>query len=621
MDRRGFLKSASAGGLGLTLANPFAKAAAAGAGKPNILFIVVDEMRFPSVFPAGVKNAGDFLRSFMPNTWRLWKAGVKFGKHFTAGAACTPSRSVLVTGLYTQQTWMMQTLKGTPDTKVSVPPVLDPLFPTYGRLLRHAGYQTPYVGKWHLSLVRDKATLEPYGFDGLTVPDPTGASLQGAVGDHANGYLNDQDIAVQAADWLSARTTSEQPWCLTVNFVNPHDHEFFWAGTEFQTFNGLFDAQSAYQPFTYYSSHDGTDYPPVVSWDANTLKSPPSYGYPTLPPNWESAAQLAANKPTTQTFARGFTELVWGGISDDPGQDEFTIVPFSTLPGYGTGVAPFSYWQRTLDSYTQTLSMVDQQIGVVLDAMPADVAANTVIVFTSDHGDYAGAHGIPANKAGTAYDEAFHIPLIVTDPSGRFTGDHDQIRHELTSSIDIMPLLVSLGHNGGQGWMTGAYANFYGSRHNMAPMLKSASAEGRPYVLMVSDELILANYNFNDAPLHVLGMRTKHEKVVTYAKWRSLTGEIKRGSVEVEFYDYATEGGRAELDNTPDDPRAAPLVKQLLEDILPNEVRAPLHGKYSILQSLAKERWLLFARLMEYPPDGKRAPKWLQKWLGIGRDA
>ena len=74
------------------------------------------------------------------------------------------------------------------------------------------------------------------------------------------------------------------------------------------------------------------------------------------------------------------------------------------------------------------------------------------------------------------------------------------------------------------------------------------------------------------------------------------------------------------MDNTPDDPRAAPLVKKLLEDILPNEVRAPLGGKYSIMQSLAKERWLLFARLMDYPPDGKRTPKFLKKWLGIGRD-
>jgi uncharacterized sulfatase len=621
MDRRGFLRSASVAGLGLTFANPFAKAKAGAADKPNILFIVVDEMRFPSVFPSGVDGPAEFLQAFMPNTYRLWRSGVKFGKHFTAGVACTPSRGVLATGLYPQQTWMMQTLKGTPDTKVSIPPVLDPIFPTYGKLLRKAGYQTPYVGKWHLSLVKEQIALEPYGFHHLSFPDPTGSNLQGVVGDHANGYLNDQDIAGQAANWLGARTTDEQPWCLTVCFVNPHDHMFFWAGTEFQTYNNLFDSQSTYQPSTYYSSHDGTAYPPVVTWDENVLKNPPSYGYPVTPPNWESAAQIAANKPSTQAFFRGLTEFVWGGISDDPGQEGFTITPFAAQPGYGTGVAPFSYWQRTLDSYTQTLSIVDQQIGRVLDALPEDVAAKTVIVFTSDHGDYAGAHGFPSNKGFTGYDEAWHVPLMVVDPTGRFTGDIDEIRHDLTSSIDMTPLLVSLGHNGSQDWVKGANAHFYGARHDMVPMLKSASAPGRPYVLMVSDELMMSNYNPGDAPLHLLGMRTKHEKVVTYARWKPMTGDIIPKSVEVEFYNYATEGGRAELDNTPDDPRAAPLVKKLLQDLLPNEVRASLGGKYSILQSLAKERWLLFAWLIEHPPEGKRSPKFLQKWLGIGRDA
>jgi len=39
--------------------------------KPNILFVLVDELRYPSVFPAGVSNAGEFLARFMPNTYAL----------------------------------------------------------------------------------------------------------------------------------------------------------------------------------------------------------------------------------------------------------------------------------------------------------------------------------------------------------------------------------------------------------------------------------------------------------------------------------------------------------------------------------------------------------------------
>jgi hypothetical protein len=44
-----------------------------------------------------------------------------------------------------------------------------------------------------------------------------------------------------------------------VSFVNPHDIQDFWGGTEFRTYNDLFDDQSMYRPETFYSENDGTD--------------------------------------------------------------------------------------------------------------------------------------------------------------------------------------------------------------------------------------------------------------------------------------------------------------------------------------------------------------------------
>jgi uncharacterized sulfatase len=299
------------------------------AHQPNILLVLVDELRFPSALPTGVNTPAEFLARFMPNTYRQWQRGVKFTRHYTAGVACTPARGTLISGLYTQQTWVLQTFKGTPSTRVSVPPVLDPAFPTYGRLLRKAGYQTPYIGKWHVSLPRTKDhMLEAYGFQGFTDPDPSGANLQGTVGDAANGYLNDKYIADQAVRWLSARKSGEAPWCLTVGFVNPHDQQFFWGGTEFQTYNELFDAQSALVPFNYYSQNDGQTHPPVVDWDADPLRDPPSCSYNVLPPNWESASTIAASKPATQIFGRNFQAAVWGGIADDPSQTAYSVTEY-----------------------------------------------------------------------------------------------------------------------------------------------------------------------------------------------------------------------------------------------------------------------------------------------------
>ena len=625
MDRRDFLKSgiaASAGVLGG--ADAFAQASDAQAtppdpvpgAQPNILFILVDELRFPSVFPAGVNNVDEFLARFMPNVHSLWQRGVKFGNHYTAASACTPSRGVLITGLYSQQSWLMQTLTNDPG-QVSATPPLNPAYPTYGKLLRRAGYQTPYIGKWHVSF-EVLAGLQPYGFQGFTSPDPIGFNLQGTVGQEPD-YPNDQDIANQAVQWLGSRRVQDEPWCLTVSFVNPHDQEFFWAGTEFQTYNNLFPDGSPLQPVKKYSTPGD---PPVVAWDADPLKSPPSFGYATLPPNWESAARLQANKPSTQVLGQLASAAIFSGIAqEDPSQTGFSVQRYpiqDTSVNIGVGVAPFSYWQRCLDSYTYIMQIVDQRIGEVLSALPRDVAENTIIVFASDHGEYAGAHGFMSGKILTCYDEAFHVPLIVVDPSHRFVGDIDTVRTELTSSVDMLSLLVSLGTMGSRDWMTGRLAEIYGGRHNMVPMLRSASAPGRPYLLLATDELVPARLNFNSSPIHIAGLRTQSAKLATYSTWTPRTGQIEPDTVELEFYDYGTPEGVAELANNPDDPRAQQMLNVLLNGLIPNELRARLPGVLGVAQDISRDAYLLLEQHVLDPATNQPVRDLLSQ-LGYGR--
>jgi arylsulfatase A-like enzyme len=627
MDRRSFVKGAAAtastGGLavgaGLLDGGENASAQSVQANgsvqgpKPNILFILVDELRFPSVFPASITTTdqfqavSQFLATYMPNLYSLWQSGVKFTSHYTAACACTPSRGVLISGLYSQQSWLMQTLTNEPG-QPSITPPLNPAYPTYGRLLRRAGYRTPYIGKWHVSFELQSGTaLEAYGFQGFTYPDPIGFNLQGTVGQEPGTpcyqytFLNDKDISNQAVQWLGSRRVHDEPWCLTVSFVNPHDQEFFWAGTEFQTYNDLFPATSQLQPVKKYSTcpDPSTGYagnPPVVPWDSNPLKSPPSYGYAALPPNWESAATLQANKPTTHVLGRNASAAIFSGTAqEDPSQSSgFSVEPYPAQgENIGVGVAPFGYWQRCLDSYTNIMGIVDQRIGEVLSALPKDVAKNTVIVFASDHGEYAGAHGFMSGKILTCYEEAFHVPLIVMDPSGRFTGDIDTPRTGLTSSVDMLAFLVSLGHNGSRAWMTDRLESIYGGRHDMVSMLRSASAPGRPYVLLATDELVPAKFNYLDAPIHIAGLRTQAAKLATYSTWKPATGQIEPGTVQLEFYDYATPEGIAELANTPGDPRAQQMLNVLLNNLIPNELRAQLPGNLGAAQALSRTAYLL----------------------------
>ena len=594
--------------------------------RPNILVIKVDQLRFPSVFPPGINSVDDFLKAFMPNLYQLWRNGVKFASHYTAACACTPARGTIISGLYSQQSWLVQTITASPGQQVSAQPWLNPAYPTYGKLLRRVGYQTPYVGKWHVSIPRQNTPrLEEYGFDGLTWPDPTGSNLQGTYGDYTyyytnpiNGnriyapFRNDADIATQGAQWLQQNAAGQAaPWCLTVSFVNPHDKEFFWAGTEFQTYNGLFDAQSNYQPFTPYSTPEN---PPYVPWDTDQLKSPPSL-YLDKPPNWELADQIKANKPSTQTFSRLFQEAVWGGVADDPAQQGFTIDPYPPAPyapickngkPLGIGKAPFGYWRRSLDSYAQIMNVVDGPIGTVLKAfvdLPASVQQNTVIVFMSDHGEYASAHGFLSGKLGSFYEEAYHVPLIIVDPSGRFTGDIDTPRQGLTSSVDVLPLLTSLGHGGSRDWLRGNIGRIYAERHDLLPMLRSSQAAGRDYVLLATDEGAPSYFNFNSSPVHLAGVRTQGLKFGLYANWQGATDQIADdGTLETELYDYSTAEGQAELDNLKHDPRIPALKQTLLGNLIPNVLRAPLPGLLGAAQTASRDAYLAYDALLRKFP-------------------
>src|SRR5208282_1977154 len=127
--------------------------------------------------------------------------------------------------------------------------------------------------------------------------------------------------------------------------------------------------------------------------------------------NWESLATLKANKPSTQTYVKQFSELVFGGITDDATKvsaTDFYMQEYPQgTPAIQVAFAPYTYWQQGLDAYTHIMSMVDAHIGTVVQAVPPVVAADTVFVFTSDHGDYSGAHGFEMNKMGTGYEEAF----------------------------------------------------------------------------------------------------------------------------------------------------------------------------------------------------------------------
>jgi arylsulfatase A-like enzyme len=484
-------------------------AAPSAARQPNILVIVVDQLRFPQWFSAGLLGLG-----LPPHLRRLREGAVSFARHYTVSNDCTPARAALLTGLYTHQTGCMITGGST----------LDPGFPTWGAMLREHGYHTRWFGKWHLthrdnhwSQPLGEQALERYGFAGGVYPSPDGGPGQ--------GWRVDPEIADEFGRWFAHEGRGE-PWCTTVSFVNPHDIAWWYRWSD------------------------------RVATETSARRT-----VRRLPPNFETPEELfARDKPRLQ---HSFQETAAAS---------FGPVPF-------TGPEALRQWLAFLDLYTKLQREVDRHIGGVMRTLEArpEVAANTVIVFTSDHGEYGASHGM-RGKGASAYEEAIRVPLIVKDNRGRLTSSPAQPRSQLTSSVDVAPLLLTIA-TGSSRWRGEAHYSHLAKRADLAGILADPAAPGRAYVLHATDEVVtefaVAPYAA-DAPLHVVALRTAAAKYAAYNHWpEEGIAPLSRGE-ENELYDYRTHGGRLELHNGAGTSAHEATLRAQHERAFHHELRAPL---------------------------------------------
>ncbi len=478
--------------------------------QPNILVVIVDQMRTPRWFGAGRHAAA----TLPPNIARLARSGVSFTRHYTASNDCTPARATLLTGLHTHQTGCMITNAST----------LDPGFPTWGTMLRQHGYSTYWYGKWHLThadrhwnALSGPPALARYGFDGGTYPSPNGAPDQ--------GWRVDPQITNQFEQWYS-EAGGDEPWCTTVSFVNPHDIAWWWRWS----FHSEFESSA----------------PRVAS---------------ELPPNFETPAQLLARRKPALQRSLQLTSAV-----------SFGEVPFG---GRGFKQA----WLPFLDLYVKLQLQVDMQVGQVLAALARrrKVMENTIVIFTSDHGEYGGSHGLRGKGAGM-YEEAINVPLIVSDPTGRLGAVPNTVRHQVTSSVDFAPLLLTLAA-GSEAWRNDPRYGHLARRANLARIVSDPAAPGRAYALHATDEVAtefaLLPYAAQ-APLHVAGIVTPTAKYATYSNWRGDSLEPRSAAQEYELYDYTTAAGYQELDNRAGRHRLEDSLGAMLAEATREELHDPL---------------------------------------------
>jgi arylsulfatase A-like enzyme len=360
--------------------------------RPNILLVVSDQERQRNWLPQSVR---------LPWRERLIAEGVEFTSYYTHSSPCSPSRASLLTGRYLPGHGVVDNVI-MPEHRE-----LDPAIATLGTRLRTAGYRSSYIGKWHLSQ-SEHPDMEAYGFADW---DGNDRHFMGWAG---TGVHFDPIIASNAARWIGANASPRagaraRPWFLTVALVNPHDVMWFpidqpgYAEQNpeaVESVRRVLDAAAWKDddPLPVYDKH----YDEVVE---------------ELPANFHD--DLHTKPEAHRQWRWDQQHGLYGYI--DPGDTKA--------------------WMRHLDYYVELHRLADQSLGTVLGALEnAGAWDDTAIIFTSDHGDMCGSHGL-RSKGPFVYDEIMRVPLYVRVPGVTRAGSSTTA---LATHVDLAATICAL---------------------------------------------------------------------------------------------------------------------------------------------------------------------------------
>ncbi len=349
----------------------------------NVLFVLTDQERSWDQFPSG------FIETHCPGRSALQEAGTGISKAFAPSQLCSMARGITYTGQHPQNNGVWE----------NVPiPVADEMrrdIPNMGSVFRDAGYRTGYAGKWHLSKIEEmtpgadvRDEIRSYGFADQQISRETDGAHGGSAMD--TGTVSD------ALDFIERGKGDAKPWFLAVNFLNPHD-------------------------IMYYTANETMTASRKVSFPDQTVRPP--------------------STPLYQTDL-GYDVLgPWGPASRK--EKPFAISEYARAMETNLGYMPFDDTDIARDFqnyYWNCIRDCDRHLKQLLDGLEASGEADrTIIVFTSDHGEYLGAHGL-RGKGVSPYRQASQIPLLVVHPD--ITGG--ALRDTHVSQVDLLPTIAGL---------------------------------------------------------------------------------------------------------------------------------------------------------------------------------
>ncbi len=366
--------------------------------RPNMLILYTDQQRWDALGAAGNSEI------MTPHLDELAARGTLFSQHFVQNPVCMPSRISMLSGRYPSSLGITHMGVPVPEGTVTLP-----------RILAQYGYRSANIGKLHFlphANREHRLPHPPYGFDHLEIADEPGV-----YEDAYRAWVRRQ--APEQMDGISAGIPpARHIWQQTMGIADDvlhrgdpqgrHDFDrgIAFAAADHLTHSAFVSEQTAefiqttgQQPFLciagFYSPHA----PWIAPQKYLDLYEPEALSLPQYPPHIDS------QRP-----------------SDDQ--------------------APFSDAQlrRAKQGYYAMISEMDAAVGRILAALEASGAReNTIIVFTSDHGEWLGDH-LRYGKGYPADDAVSRVPLIIAAPGERAGQEHAGI----VEAVDIVPTLLEL---------------------------------------------------------------------------------------------------------------------------------------------------------------------------------
>ena len=464
---------------------------------PDIVFIITDQQRYDTIAALGASHMET------PNIDRLVNNGVTFSQCHVTAPSCVPSRASLFTGYYPHTNGVLA--NGQPWSK------------TWVSDLAEAGYHCVNIGKMH------------------TIP------YDAKAGFHERYVVENKDRYLEGR-WFF----DEWDKALATHGLKKQQREEYRKRDDYRDRLGAFtwDLEPKLQSDNYIGE--------TTCWwlETKPVERPLflAVGFPGPHPPYDPTPDMAEkymakNVPVPNVSDAELADLVgpWLAKRQHDVEVDHDSVAWKLNP-------TFEELRRMRAYYYANVEMIDTQVGHILDALEArGNMDNTIVIFTSDHGDNLGDHGLIQKWA--PYEEVTRVPLIISAPN-RFEGGH-----ELDTMIQLFDLAPTILE-----W-AGVTPNPTFEAISLNPALKGGDFAGRDHVFCEQ----AGDVNMTGAS-YLTMVRSRTHKLVHF-----------RGIDEGQLFDLTSEAGESK--NLWDDPASAEVKQSLLQQMLEFHIESTVHTR------------------------------------------